>query len=171
MRQGDGSPYMFSIPRKKETAGASIIVNVTRREPRWVSHWKVQNSRFPTIQAGRAYCAIVQDDYHDNGIAWEDFPRRRSAFRRTMQARLVPGKIVIATHRRDNGVATRFASRLTSQCVRGPRRITREDTERRSRSPLKTRFVQGGWEIHDCTRLIFHGCHCTLLRRWKRQPF
>lgn len=97
------------------------------------------------------------------------FPAEAFGLSRTMRAHLVSGKIVSSEV---TSVHRRFVSRLTSQCVRMPQRVSREDTERRSRSPWR-RFVQGGWEIYDCTWLVFHGCHCTLLQRcgWKNPAF
>lgn len=42
----------FSVTEKESSI--SIIVNVTRRKLGWVSHWKVQNSRFPVVRDGWA---------------------------------------------------------------------------------------------------------------------
>jgi len=40
---------MFSV-KKRNGASISVNVNATREQPRWILHWKVQNSRFPAIR-------------------------------------------------------------------------------------------------------------------------
>lgn len=114
-------------------------MNVTRREPRWVSHWKVQNSRFPAIRddwarVAQPHSGWLSRQWHRLGR----FPAETFGLSRTMRACLVPGKIVVATPSEVASVHTRPVSRLTSQCVRTPRREeSRGRIPRGGRGPLE----------------------------------